>query len=48
MYKGNFEINEIIQIIINKEHRNQYSNVNKQRVYEYFKELNILENLREI
>ncbi|WP_353095101.1 diguanylate cyclase [Tissierella praeacuta] len=45
MCKGNFETNKLIQIIINQEHRIQYSNIGNQRAYDYLKELHILENL---
>ncbi|WP_313755777.1 diguanylate cyclase [Tissierella sp.] len=45
MYKGNFETNKVIQIIINQEYKIHYSSIGNGRAYNYIKELNILENL---
>ncbi|MCQ4922455.1 diguanylate cyclase [Tissierella carlieri] len=45
MYKEDLEINGIIQIIMNQEHRIYYSSIDNKRTYNYLKKLKILENL---
>lgn len=45
MYKRNFDTNNIIQIIINQEHKIEYSNISDEESYDYLKKLNIIEKL---
>ncbi|MBE6082902.1 MAG: diguanylate cyclase [Tissierellaceae bacterium] len=45
MHEGNFETNGVIQIVMNREHKICYSNIEYRMTYDYLKELNILENL---
>ncbi|MBZ4664621.1 MAG: diguanylate cyclase [Caloramator sp.] len=47
MYKEDFETNGIIRIVMNQEHKIQYSSINNQETYNYLKKLDILEKLPE-